>query len=550
MNMPNRTGQGRRQFIVVYDRVPGGTGYLARLADPERMKSVLEAGRKVISQCPCRSEGRRACHRCLLGVVDRHEYELVARDLALGMLDELLDDWKPQPCDSIASLDIGQVEESELERRFKVAVRAWAEHPGNDAATFRAIPGKAGRDAFELLFTDGDDTIRYRIDEQEGLGTTPSTTPDFVIHRQDEPAPDVAIYLDGYQFHASATINNLADDAAKREGIRAAGKFVWNLTWADVDDFHTATTREDLRTPPTRPLLPISAQGVAESLHHQGGGTLDYKTVNENPLTLLLRYLAQPDIAEWERLALSAVGGVAGQATLQPAGPEDLDTLMHQAIGGKAPTVGQPGDPKAFIGQWSTANGLPITVFLSADNPETERWTVVSSIPSETADVESEPHRRRWADWMQWANVLQFVRGYGRNAVITATAQATDIDIDHLWLLDGTGTSAATPETSPQAEQSAAATAPAAVDLSDAQQDELDLIDDDEIRELTEQVLRRGAPDFIAGYEINGVPIEAVWPTQRVGIGLDGDGTFDGYDIRPVSGWTIDDLLTSLNGAN
>ncbi|WP_395155595.1 DEAD/DEAH box helicase, partial [Ilumatobacter sp.] len=486
MHMPNRAGQGRRQFVVVYDRVPGGTGYLARLADPDRMKAVLEAGRKVISQCPCRSEGRRACHRCLLGVVDRHEYDLVARDLALNMLDELLDNWNPEPCDSITSLDIGQVEESELERRFKVAVRAWADHPDNDAATFRAIPGKAGRDAFELLFTNGDDTIRYRIDEQEGLGTTPNTTPDFVIHRQDEPAPDVAIYLDGYQFHASATINNLADDAAKREGIRAANKFVWNLTWSDVDDFHTSTTREDLRTPPTRPLLPIAAQGIAESLHHQGGGTLDYKTVNENPLTLLLRYLAQPDITEWTRLALSAVGGVAREATLQPAGREGLEALLRQAIGGQAPRVLQADEPKAIVGQWATANGLPITVFLSADDPAAERWTVVSSIPSTTLDVESEPHRRRWADWMQWANLLQFVRGYGRNAVITATTQATDIDIDHLWLLDGSEASAAAlspvSAASPTSATANVATAPAGGDLTDAQQDELDLIDDDEIR--------------------------------------------------------------------
>ena len=379
-------------------------------------------------------------------------------------------------------------------------------------------------------------------------GTTPSTTPDFVIHRQDEPAPDVAIYLDGYQFHASATINNLADDAAKREGIRAADKFVWNLTWTDVDDFHTSTTREDLRTPPTRPLLPIAAQGVAESLHHNGGGTIDYVTVNENPLTLLLRYLARPNITEWTRLALSAVGGVARQTALQPTGREGLESRMRQAIAGDSLQVPPADEPKAIVGQWTTANGLPITVFLSADDPAAERWTVVSSIPSTTLAVESEPHRRRWADWMQWANVLQFVRGYGRNAVITATTQATDIDLDHLWLLDGTGTSAAAPTADPTPPPADVPAAPTVVDLTDAQQGELDLIDDDEIRELTAQVLRRGAPDFVAGHEINGVPIEAVWPEQQAGIGRDGDGTFDGYDIRPVAGWTVDTLLNTLTG--
>jgi ATP-dependent helicase YprA (DUF1998 family) len=543
MQMPNRDGQGRRQFLVVYDTVPGGTGYLARLADPDRMKSILEAGRRVISQCPCRSEGRRACHRCLLGVVDRYEYDLVRRDLALDLLDDLLDDWKPQPIASIATLDIGQVEESELERRFKVAIRAWAEHPGNDQVTFRAIPGKGGHDAFELIFVNDDNTIRYRIDEQEGLGTSPSTIPDFVVHRQDTPAPDIAIYLDGYQYHASATINNLADDAAKREGVRAAGKLVWNLTWRDVDDFHKVTLGEDLRLPPSRPLLSTAAQGVAQTVHHRQGGTIDYATINRNPISLLLTYLSQPDIGQWERLALSAVAGVASEASLNHAlGRDQLPDVIRAAVGGQLNWPVPAGDAVAQAGQWVTSNGLVLTALLSTADPNAERWTVVSSIPSRTVDVEAQQHRERWTDWMQWANVLQFLRGFGRNAVIAATTQADTIELDHLWLLDG---AAGTPV--PEAVTSSQEPAR---ELTAEQEEELELIDDVAVAAMVRGALERGAPDMVAGYEVDGRPVEAMWPDQRVGISLDGiDEGFDGYDVRPVADWTLDELLARLQGA-
>ena len=107
------------------------------------------------------------------------------------------------------------------------------------------------------------------------------------------------------------------------------------------------------------------------------------------------------------------------------------------AVGGQLDWPSLAGDTVAQAGQWVTSNGLVITALLSTADPNAERWTVISSIPSRTVDVEAQQHRERWTDWMQWANVLQFLRGYGRNAVIAATTQADTIELDHLWLLDG-----------------------------------------------------------------------------------------------------------------
>ena len=156
-DMPNREGQGRRRFPALYDNVPGDTGYLSRLADADRMRTVLEHGRDHLSRCHCVAEGRQACHRCLLGVVDRHEYDIVRRDLAIEIINGPLDNWNPQPVKTVAGIDIAKVEESELERRFKVALPDWASLSGNENVARLPAPGKNGYDAFELSIPSGAD---------------------------------------------------------------------------------------------------------------------------------------------------------------------------------------------------------------------------------------------------------------------------------------------------------------------------------------------------------------------------------------------------------
>ncbi|MCZ0970974.1 hypothetical protein O1L55_04720 [Streptomyces albulus] len=44
----------------------------------------------------------------------------------------------------------------------------------------------------------------------------------------------VAVYLDGYRWHASEAVNRIAGDAAKRARLRADGMLVWQITWDDV----------------------------------------------------------------------------------------------------------------------------------------------------------------------------------------------------------------------------------------------------------------------------------------------------------------------------
>jgi ATP-dependent helicase YprA (DUF1998 family) len=550
-DMPNRGGQGRLQFLVLYDRVPGGTGYLSRLADPARVREILQAGLDVLVRCPCRAEGRRACHRCLLGVVDRHEYDHVSRDLAATLLDDLLNTWHPRAIESgsVAGIDIARVEESELERRFKVALQVWAAKTPN--VTMTPVAAKMpGRDAFEIrIAVDDGDTIRYRLEEQEGLSTTPSTQPDFIFRRADGDGKEVAIYLDGYQFHASAQINNIADDATKRQAVRDSRRWVWSMVWDDVAKFHEAIDRDNPRQPADRKLLGGSALSSAKRIHNTNNGAFDYAWADQNPMRQLLSYLTEPNDAEWSRLARSVIGGAAADGSAQAVGSTEVAALLDTIAAGQDLPPLQPTDqPVLMAAEFNTANGLRVRALLDdLGRPNEEHWTTFAVLPDSAADVDSEQHRERWHDWLQWSNLLQFLGSPGeeRCAVIAGASQAGGFLLEPL-LISRHRTAMPTVIVEP-----APIAAPSVVALSAQMEEELDLLEDEEVRALVHSVLARDVPDFVSGIEDDeGVPIEAVWEHAGIGVSAAGVTHSTSFTVKPAAEWTVDELTDALEGAN
>jgi replicative superfamily II helicase len=557
-DFPNPGGQGRRRFLVLHDRVPGGTGYVERVADPERLGAILIKAREFISRCACRDEGRAACHRCLLGACGPHEIEFVSRAVALDLLDELLRDWSFQPAagGTVAAIALSGVDESELERRFKVALNAWAQRPDNEAL-ITVVPQPGAADAMELRLGAGEDATRYLIREQIEANAVPQSVPDFTIERLDGRARPIAVYLDGFEFHASATHNNIAHDAAKRSGVRATGSWVWNLTWDDVKAFHEAVTAAVPKVPPPKPLLSTVQRGRAEQLHHTQDGRIDLRAVDHNPMQLLLELLADPDPDAWERLALSAIGGgVAGAPPIQVA-PTGVRPALEAALAGHAPAASD-GDLAALAFRWETLNGLPLSGLLDCAPPHLpneERWTVVARLPDDEDTITSPSHPDRWRDWLQWANLLQFVGATGevnREAVMTSATHAQGLDVGDLMIC---------PAPRVDATVSDAPIADSPEKLTTEMTEELDLLVDEEVLMLVTDALVAGAPLFVAGYEPEGAPgegllVEAAWPAARVAV-LDADTANDeslcnrlrslGWDARPTAEWTAADLVTAIH---
>ncbi|MFE9723050.1 DUF1998 domain-containing protein [Streptomyces sp. NPDC005794] len=73
---------------MLYDSLPGGTGYLQRLVvdDGAEFRKVLAAAQKALGACVCKDGPRRACHRCLLAHAKQREAALAGslRNLMRG----------------------------------------------------------------------------------------------------------------------------------------------------------------------------------------------------------------------------------------------------------------------------------------------------------------------------------------------------------------------------------------------------------------------------------------------------------------------------------
>ena len=190
---------------------------------------------------------------------------------------------------------------------------------------------------------------------------------------------------------------------------------------------------------------------------------------------------------------------------------------------------------------------------ISLDDPHVYHL-VLSNKAGADRDLTDPNHRGRWRDWAQWANVIQFISGPGRHGIVSATSDADDLPLEDHWLV----ALAHPADDEPMAEEVDDVSPPvdltesgaAAPGISDDMVDELDLLEDDGVKGLVEAALVLGAPDFVAGEELGGIPVEAAWSDAKVGVlASDGEdpGTV-GWDLRQADGWTPESLKAALEG--
>jgi ATP-dependent helicase YprA (DUF1998 family) len=223
-----------REALLVHDLVPGGTGYLAELADPARLWELLHRAWTIVRDCPCAEEPRLACHRCLLPFAGGNlAVDQVSRQAAERHLRAILcsghPDSEPAPPDAVGwSLtdvppDPGSTE-SHLEHAFRKVFRDRVTALG---ATVQEIPG---RDGNTLRLTFPGALRQWVLEPQPPMN---GCRPDFVLRSNDPNIPLVAVFTDGRRYHADPLHNRLADDATKRARVFAC-RWIMGLAWDDV----------------------------------------------------------------------------------------------------------------------------------------------------------------------------------------------------------------------------------------------------------------------------------------------------------------------------
>ncbi|MGZ9883993.1 DEAD/DEAH box helicase [Rhodococcus ruber] len=398
--MSDGTGSVRR-FLVLHDTVPGGTGYLDRFGQPDRLRGILTLARDVLATCPCRLEGRAACHRCLYGVLSSREMPHASRESALKMLDEFLSDWEVETIPTVSTVDIAKVQLSELELQFREALKERI--ASRDGWSVETAVGSNGQELDLRLANTNGDPRRWRMRPLVDLKAGSITTqPDFLFTRSDAQGCDVAVYLDGEKYHASIQHNNTADDARKRDALRRDGRRVWSIAWDDVQAFLSKSLKATVP-----PLIHQQMQNTAST----GIDDQRLKAMWGNPIDFLIEYLADPDAGVWGAgadgtvLSIVNAGKHGSEAPIMLA-PSALMVGLSSFLAGETPASDPAGS--VMVVPRVGLSGLPL-VIVADPNDHVSTLGVLCVLDDRASEVGGPAHVARWRDWLRWSNVLQFL---------------------------------------------------------------------------------------------------------------------------------------------
>ncbi|MER6616598.1 DEAD/DEAH box helicase [Streptomyces xantholiticus] len=519
---PDRESDLTRNYLVLYDALPGGTGYLQRLVDRdgEEFRAVLAEAQTVLGSCPCKDTPRRACHLCLLGYAPERDYKDLDRQEVLWMLDDLLGadghsgwDFRKESAD--AEIRFAGQAESDLELRFIKAFDRWLAAPGNAApADHEQTPtGRQGKQF--TLVRPGGGPVRWEVVAQKDLHGY-RTRPDLLFRpvagdttTDGAPPLPIAVYLDGYRWHASSRTNRIAADAAKRALLRADGILVWQITWDDVVAWEKALKApngepaEDADEP-RDPLAAVIAGPDADAAwppydvtSPTGPGAMvrkQWANARRDPaeadallyggaIPSLLGFLRDPRLNKWQQLAQLAVSAPAflRRNDLVDADPVTATGWIEAAVRDEAaPAVTGQGLKLLSLRDGS---GLPL-VLAGAQRADAKalRWSALAVLDDRPEAVEGDraEHRRRWKAWLSWGNIIQFLDATGAGRADGLALARTTLDTFDGSLLAATagpgtgllpalrgdlpGTGLALPETSDGADERPLTTAPARPD--------------------------------------------------------------------------------------
>lgn len=292
----------RRHFIVLYDSVPGGTGYLHELLSrAENMQSVFRMAYDVMTGCDCYGNSMDGCYRCLLEYRNAYGMDSTSKALALEMLKDIVegDQQWVQGSQNLSALAGNPWIESELEARFPEAL---ARCSGAECVGQRKVRvGKdiiRGKSGFRLTIGD----LAYEIEPQVNLGKAEgvqfASKPDFVLWPVQSGVMPVAIFLDGYRFHA----DKASEDLLKRQALMRAGFVVWTLNWYDINKI-LGDKATDVPLP-LGMLSPEQHHQAIAALARQAGVANTASHLNKSSFELLMHCLAEQDIDKLRQQAL------------------------------------------------------------------------------------------------------------------------------------------------------------------------------------------------------------------------------------------------------
>lgn len=514
-----------REALLLHDTVPGGTGYLTDLVDPDEIWRVLATAHQIVANCECRLENRLACHRCLLPFsrglgaerLSRVAAERHLRAILLG--DEAQEGAAADAESQQWDVTEGAVEagsgESPLELLFR---KVFAERMAAINATVKEKPGPSGNIVTVTLPNDA------RVWTLTPQVMAHGSKPDFVLRSSDPTIDPVAIFTDGWTYHASPQHNRIADDAAKRTSLRAHGFVVLALTDADL-------TAGSAKAPDYNWVSQhVTSALMAQSAGQPGSG-FNQDAVNVlrgGPMAFLVAWIQQPHHAPRQALADAVwllVGSQAGVVTMGHLDSLAATEAGQRLVRGESVSAGEG----STHGLWWRAGHLGVLTILDAQYGVPVEAVV--AIDDRDSAVSSGDHAASWRRWLQMSNAFA-----GASHPVTLVG-STSTDVQQVE--SGVPADARRREVLERV-------APEWASL-------LEQVEPGDAGDLAAALAQAGVSAPLYGAEVaDGIPVDFLWPDDRVVVVFDMDDE-TGRDLAD-DGWRVVDpdvgaVVDALSGA-
>ena len=450
-----------KRYLVIYDSVPGGTGYLKQLTShqDDLIQVLTDYAMPVLEQCRCvQKEQADGCYRCLYVYKNSRNISSISRKKARDFIQTLKENAdKMVPVAGLREVKLSPLVESELEARFLEALRkiGKAFKMENKISDFEwRAEFYAGEAGWYLRLGKQ----RYFIRRQVELGAEQQVAiqsrADFVMVPLGNPElKPIVIFTDGFKYHK----DRVALDTAQRMAIVASNQYwVWSLTYEDVQnvlDDQVALSIDLLLGMPN-----VKAKALAEYF-----SCVDLLGLHDqSSFKWLIVLLTQGKESVWQRY--SALFGFiwfnSMTPAFDPASIQDLPEYAQLKLEGIVDSAITKVDRLGAL--WGESyQRLELSVRLDQRAFNQQDFTQLSTnlIFDDSADlVDFEADLKQWQSFLRLINVIQFQPHSGfytqkgieslayAQLIVRSTSTATgsmDTIIESAWellLADAVGT--------------------------------------------------------------------------------------------------------------
>ena len=424
--VPVKEGDYRNQYLVVYDSVPGGTGYLKQLMQRDNaLIEIFAKALEVLENCKCKADPKRdGCYHCLYAYRQSKNIGEISRSVAIQLLNSILRGKDNiEAIDSLGRIKTNRLFDSELEQQFMVALGKMGSDRRKVDLKQVLVNDKPG---YVLNITvkeknGQEEMYSWEVEPQVYLdrlqGVSVPCKPDFVLWPNfgtgDGEHLPVAVFTDGFLYHK----DRVADDTLKREAIHRSGNFrVWSLSYKDVQEvFHV---QDDFATVTLDAMSMPSGLSMYEPMVKKAGA-LSVRPGKTKAFELLMEYLTLPR-------AESEFKGQAKAYAMSLLEPKKINSsLDYNSWCKKIVAIGEDSHfhelgfsfRQTLFGSWNPRSvDSDLTCLAGLDvikgKSSPEDFVVAAAILEDRPDHRLEKYELEWNGFWHFHNVMQFMENF------------------------------------------------------------------------------------------------------------------------------------------